>query len=109
MLISPITTEDDQRMIETCFVFFKMLSFFVSYLFTVCNCWDPISVDHWNDSLRPKSNIYYYHYFNWAKHFAFQLLTISCNTILHLEVFNFGEVIQPPLINWLKTWQEKTW
>ena len=28
MLISPVTTEDDQRMIETCLVFLKMLSFF---------------------------------------------------------------------------------
>ena len=34
MLISPVTTEDDQRMIETCLVFLKMLSFF----FTVKKC-----------------------------------------------------------------------
>ena len=30
MLISPVTTEDDQRMIETCLVFLKMLSFFLN-------------------------------------------------------------------------------
>ena len=29
MLIIPVTTEDDQRMIETCLVFLKMLSFFL--------------------------------------------------------------------------------
>ena len=29
MLISPVKTEDDQRMIETCLVFLKLLSFFL--------------------------------------------------------------------------------
>ena len=30
MLISPVTTEDDQRMIETCLAFLKMLSIFLN-------------------------------------------------------------------------------
>ena len=30
MLISPVTTEDDQRMIETCLLFLKMLSFYLN-------------------------------------------------------------------------------